>query len=88
MPTQKLSTHKKPRYNKGVVTPYKYNIVEIRNPTVMMWWSAAMPGFGNLMLCKYLKGFILIIWEFAVNVNANINTAIVYTFIGRFDEAV
>ncbi|MEB1808887.1 MAG: hypothetical protein LPK26_16635 [Bacillaceae bacterium] len=88
MPSQNLSTNKKPRYQKGVVTPYNYNIVEIRNPTVIMWWSAAMPGFGHVMLCKYLKGFILIIWEFAVNVNANINTAIVYTFTGRFDEAI
>ncbi|WP_216827394.1 hypothetical protein [Alkalihalobacterium elongatum] len=81
-------TRKKVRYQKGVVTPYNYNIVEIRNPTVIMWWSAALPGFGHVMLCRYLKGFILIIWEFAVNVNANINTAIVYTFTGRFEDAV
>jgi hypothetical protein len=46
-----------------------------------------MPGFGHIMLCKYAKGALLIIWEFIVNMNSHFNTAIILTFTGRFDEA-
>ncbi|MBB5172387.1 hypothetical protein [Texcoconibacillus texcoconensis] len=76
------------RYQKGLVTPANTNVVQYRNPTVVMWWSAAIPGYGHVMLSKYIKGFLLILWEFTVNLNAKVNTAILYTFLGRFDEAV
>ena len=76
------------RYKKGVTSPYNTNIAQLRNPTVVMWWAAAIPGYGHVMLCKYIKGFLLIVWEFTVNVNSKLNTAIMYTFLGKFDEAI
>lgn len=75
------------RYKKGVVDATNTNIAQLRNPTIVMWWAAAIPGYGHVMLCKYVKGFLLIIWEFVVNVNSKLNTAIMYTFTGRFDDA-
>lgn len=59
----------------------------LRNPYIVAWWSAAFPGFGHLLLFKYLRGFVLFGWEMVVNLNANINLAIIYTFIGEFEKA-
>jgi hypothetical protein len=61
--------------------------IHLRNPYIVGWWSMAYPGFGHLLLSKYLRGISLFIWEMTVNLNANINTAIVYTFMGEFDQA-
>ncbi|MFA9559749.1 hypothetical protein ACERII_20780 [Evansella sp. AB-rgal1] len=76
------------RYKKGLMTPTNANIVQFRNPTVVMWWAAAIPGYGHVMLGKYIKGFLLIVWEFTVNYNSKLNTAIMYTFIGNFEAAI
>ncbi len=78
----------KTHYKKGVITPYNINIAQLQNPNVVAWWSAALPGFGHIMLCRYVKGFLLIVWEFVVNVNSRLNSAMVYTFTGQFEEAV
>ncbi|MBL4937603.1 hypothetical protein JK636_17955 [Clostridium sp. YIM B02515] len=51
-------------------------------------WSIAIPGFGQLMNKKYFKGIILIILELIINVKANINTAIVLSFLGQTEQAV
>lgn len=66
---------------------YHDNLITNRNPWVVAWWSAALPGFGHLMLCKYVTGFILFTWEVFINVNAGINTAIMYSMIGDFAAA-
>ncbi|MFJ8268165.1 hypothetical protein [Peribacillus asahii] len=63
------------------------NVARLRNPNVVMWWAATIPRYGHVMLCKYIKEFLLIVWEYVVNVNSKLNTAILYTFTGRFDEA-
>ncbi|RSK27764.1 hypothetical protein EJF36_13255 [Bacillus sp. HMF5848] len=78
----------KTRYKKGILTAFNINIAQLRSPNAVMWWSAAMPGFGHIMICKYLRGFLLIIWEFIVNINAHLNLAIFYTFLGRYEEAI
>lgn len=74
------------RYNNytGVINS---NYIHLRNPWVVAWWSAAFPGFGHLKLGLYIKGFILIIWEIIINVNARINEAMVYSFNGQFEMA-
>ncbi|MDW8801356.1 hypothetical protein P8V03_09335 [Clostridium sp. A1-XYC3] len=51
-------------------------------------WSVAIPGFGQLLNKKYLKGTILIFLEFLINVKANINTIIVLSFYGKTELAV
>nr|WP_330368642.1 hypothetical protein [Alkaliphilus metalliredigens] len=61
--------------------------LHLRNPRIVAWWSAAFPGFGHLLLSKYLRGFLLITWEVVVNLNANLNMAIFYSFIGEVDKA-
>ncbi|BFT70128.1 hypothetical protein [Paenibacillus sp. P36] len=59
----------------------------LRNPYIMAWWSAAFPGFGHLLLSKYLRGLVLFIWEVVVNYNAKINLAMIHTFCGDIDLA-
>lgn len=61
--------------------------IHLRNPYIIGWWSAAFPGFGHLLLSKYLRGYVLFIWEVIVNINANINLAMIYSFQGNIDMA-
>src|SRR5699024_6688661 len=52
--------------------------IHSRNPYIIGWWSAAFPGFGHLLLSKYIHAFVLFIWEVVINLQANINLAIIY----------
>lgn len=61
--------------------------LHLRNPYIVAWWSATFPGFGHLLLSKYLRGYTLFIWEVIVNVQANINTAMVDSFRGKLELA-
>ena len=61
--------------------------VHLRSPYIIAWWSAAFPGLGHLLLSKYLRGFVLFVWEVIINIRSNINLAIFYTFIGEFELA-
>jgi hypothetical protein len=61
--------------------------LHLRNPYIVAWWSAAFPGFGHLLLCRYLRGFTLIIWEVLINTQTKVNMALVYSFTGQFDRA-
>lgn len=61
--------------------------LHLRNPYIIAWWSAAFPGFGHLLLSKYLRGYALFLWEILVNNMANLNLAIVYSFTGNIDKA-
>lgn len=61
--------------------------IHLRNPYIIAWWSAAFPGFGHLLLSKYIRGFVLVIWEVLVNLLAHVNMGIIYTFQGNFDAA-
>lgn len=51
-------------------------------------WSIAIPGFGQLLNRQYVKGVMLIILEFLINLNARINILIVYSFLGQTELAV
>jgi hypothetical protein len=51
-------------------------------------WSIALPGFGQFLNQKYMKGIILIILEFLINVQSNFNEAIRLSFLGRIEESV
>jgi len=61
--------------------------LHLRNPYIVAWWSAAFPGFGHLLLSKYVRGYLLFVWEVVVNLNANINLAMVYSFQGKIGMA-
>ncbi len=61
--------------------------IHLRNPYIVAWWSIAFPGFGHLLLSKYIRGYLLFIWEVIVNIHANVNLAMVYSFQGNIDMA-
>ena len=61
--------------------------LHLRNPYIVAWWSAAFPGFGHLLLSKYLRGYALFIWEVIVNLNSHVNLAMMYSFQGKIDLA-
>ncbi|XQY93730.1 hypothetical protein ACNRWW_10145 [Metabacillus sp. HB246100] len=61
--------------------------IHLRNPYIVAWWSAAFPGFGHLLLAKYIRGFVLFIWEVLVNIKAKVNLAMLYSFQGEMDMA-
>ena len=61
--------------------------LHLRNPFVVAGWSLAFPGLGHLLLSKYIRGYLLFIWEIYVNYQGHINLAILYSFTGRFQMA-
>ncbi len=61
--------------------------IHLRNPYIIAWWSAAFPGFGHLLLSKYLRGFVLFMWEVVVNIKCNLNFAMIYSFQGDIEKA-
>lgn len=46
-------------------------------------WSIAIPGFGQLINKKYLKGFLLIALELLINMKSGLNTIIINSFHGQ-----
>lgn len=61
--------------------------IHLRNPYIIALWSVAFPGYGHLLLSKYLRGFALVTWELFINQNTQLNLAMVYTFTGDIDAA-
>ncbi|OIJ18134.1 hypothetical protein BKP45_11095 [Anaerobacillus alkalidiazotrophicus] len=53
-----------------------------------LFWSIALPGFGQFINKKYYKGTILLILEVVINVMSNFNLIIVYSFNGNIDQAI
>lgn len=58
------------------------------NPIEKLLWSIALPGFGQFLNGKYLKGLVFIFLEFLVNVQGNFNTIIMLSFLGEIDKAI
>ncbi|MFF2448887.1 hypothetical protein ACFVSW_17485 [Neobacillus sp. NPDC058068] len=50
-------------------------------------WSIAFPGFGQLLNGHLLKGVIFILLEFTINVNSLFNQAIMFSFLGKINDA-
>lgn len=71
----------------GIISSINTNYIHLRNPWVIAAWSALFPGFGHIILGSYVKGFLLIGWEFLINTKAHINLGIMYSFLGQFDLA-
>ncbi len=81
------SKSSEPRRKIAFLSPLGITQLHYRNPYVVAWWSAAFPGLGHMLLSKYIRGFLLFIWEVVINLNAHINMAIFYTFTGNFTLA-
>lgn len=69
------------------ISPYSINYLHLKNPWITAWWSAAFPGLGQIMMCKYIVGFILVSWEIFINQNAHLNLAIFFSMMGKFEKA-
>lgn len=76
-----------PRRPKGAMNSLATNFFHLRNPYTTAWWSASYPGFGHVSMGNYISGFLLFFWEMAVNTQAKVNLAILYSFTGRYDMA-
>lgn len=61
--------------------------IKSRNYEALLW-SIALPGFGQLINKKFLKGLLFIFLEFLVNVMSNFNNAIILSFNGNFEAAI
>ncbi|MGG4039234.1 hypothetical protein [Heyndrickxia ginsengihumi] len=75
------------RRYKAHVSIFGTTQLHLRNPYIIAWWSAAFPGFGHMLLSKYLRGYALFIWEVIVNLKAHINSSMIYSFQGNIDMA-
>ncbi|CAN7516764.1 hypothetical protein LJR153_003666 [Paenibacillus sp. LjRoot153] len=51
-------------------------------------WSIALPGFGQLLNGKFLKGLLFIGLEFLINVQSHLNEVIIASFKGNIQEAI
>lgn len=51
-------------------------------------WSIALPGFGQILNGKLLKGAFLIVLEVIINIQANLNKVIIYSFQGNIQAAI
>ena len=58
------------------------------NAVEKVFWSIAFPGFGQILNGKLIKGFVFIFLEYLINVNANLNEVIVFSFIGNLSKAI
>lgn len=54
----------------------------------VIFWSIALPGFGQFLNGKYFKAFILVFLEVIINVKGNINIVIMNSFLGEMEEAI
>lgn len=54
----------------------------------MLFWSIALPGFGQLLNGKYIKGIIFITLEFLINVSSGFNEVIMLSFHGEINAAI
>ncbi|GAA4858794.1 hypothetical protein GCM10023310_42510 [Paenibacillus vulneris] len=51
-------------------------------------WSIALPGFGQLLNGKYIKGILLIVLEFFINLKSNLNMIIISSFHGDIQATI
>ena len=58
-----------------------------KNAFEKLLWSIALPGFGQLLNQKYIKGILFILLELLVNIESNFNEAIASSFHGNIDTS-
>ena len=57
-------------------------------PIENLLWSIAIPGFGQLLNGKYIRGLLFVGLEFLINVQSHFNQVIALSFQGRIGEAI
>ncbi|MGM7723799.1 hypothetical protein [Metabacillus sp. Hm71] len=64
-------------------------IVEIKsNELEKLLWNIALPGFGQFLNGKLIKGIVLVILELLINILANLNETIISSFQGNIQLAI
>ncbi|MGM0924101.1 MAG: hypothetical protein ACQEWW_23340 [Bacillota bacterium] len=58
------------------------------NKLEAIFWSIALPGFGQILNGQLIKGMIFIFLEFLINVMSSFNNAIMLSFSGEISEAI
>lgn len=58
------------------------------NPKEVLFWSIGLPGFGQFLNGKLIKGIVFIVLEILINVQGNFNKIIFYSFNGNIHQAV
>ena len=59
-----------------------------KNPIETLFWSIALPGFGQLLNGNFLKGLLFIVCEILINVQAHFNDMIRFSFNGDIAAAI
>jgi len=77
-----INQQEKTRRPKAHLSAFSTSIISPRNPWMTLWLSATFPGLGHIRLGSYLKGFILIALEIIINIKADLNLSILYSFTG------
>lgn len=67
--------------------PLGLTCLQPRNPWMAAFFAFSFPGFGYLLLQRYLAAFTFIGWEVFINTKAHLNLGILYSLLGRFDQA-
>lgn len=75
------------RRSRMYASEFGTTLLHLKTPFVVVFWSFAFPGCGNLMQGRLVKGLILVCWELVVNTNAKVNLSIMYSLQGNFDMA-
>ncbi|MEH7273093.1 hypothetical protein, partial [Neobacillus vireti] len=76
------------RRRRAHLSQFSTTVLHPRNPWVIAFFSFSYPGFGHLLLDRYIAGFILILWEMFINQKAKINLGIFYSLTGDFSKAM
>ncbi|WP_047986429.1 hypothetical protein [Ornithinibacillus californiensis] len=58
------------------------------NRIQLLIWSSILPGIGQFMNQKYMKGIVLIALVLIVNIQSNYNETIILSLYGNTDEAI
>jgi hypothetical protein len=55
----------------------------VANPKEKLLWSIALPGFGQFLNGKLIKGVVFVFLEFLINVQSNFNKVIISSSHGE-----
>ncbi|MEH7127498.1 hypothetical protein V7103_04645 [Neobacillus drentensis] len=55
---------------------------QYKSPYAALFWSCVLPGFGQIYNKDYIVGAVLIVLEFLINLNSNLNISLIGSFKG------
>ncbi|WP_428908324.1 hypothetical protein [Niallia sp. Krafla_26] len=59
-----------------------------KKPIEVLFWSIALPGFGQFLNGKIVKGIVFVLLEIIINVQARFNELILLSFLGETEKAL